>query len=29
VTVPLDRLKATGSVPMLNMGSGGQSWLVG
>src|SRR4029450_4905165 len=29
VTVPLVRLKATGRVPMLVMGSGGQSLLVG
>jgi hypothetical protein len=29
VRVPLVRLKAIGSEPMLNMGSGGQSWLVG
>src|SRR6185503_15386341 len=29
VSVPLVRLNAIGSVPMLNIGSGGQSWLVG
>jgi hypothetical protein len=29
VTVPLARLRPIGSVPILNSGSGGQSWLVG
>jgi len=28
-TLPLVRLNAIGRVPMSNIGSGGQSWLVG
>jgi hypothetical protein len=29
VTLPLERLRPIGSVPTMNIGSGGQSWLVG